>query len=55
MFYNDVCSVMKVLAREIIPDRAFRHLATSAEATLGPPTVLSAAWVSEKIRIRLPM
>jgi hypothetical protein len=33
-------------------ERAFRHFATRFDVTLGPSSALSAAWLSEKIRIR---
>jgi hypothetical protein len=33
--------------------RASRHSATSLEVIFGPPSALSAAWLSEKIRIHL--
>jgi hypothetical protein len=34
-------------------ERAFRHSTTSSKVTLGPLRALSAAWLSEKIRIHL--
>jgi hypothetical protein len=35
------------------PERALKHSATRSDITLGPLSALSAAWLSEKIRIRL--
>jgi hypothetical protein len=35
------------------PERAFRHSATRSDVTLGPTSAIRAAWLSEKIRIRL--